>query len=283
VRFALAAMVFASTLFGNDECRKCHPNVLATFSRNPHFDNGCASCHGPVEKHLAAKGGKATIVAFSVLKPQEAIERCAECHARDEGKMHLRRSSHTLAKVACTSCHSIHRSPVAKNLLASEERQVCYGCHSNIRAQFEMPSRHRVNEGFMQCTDCHNPHGTAPPSWRMGTRPRMVRQAQGPEEACLKCHIDKRGPFVFEHAAVRVDGCETCHNPHGSPNARLLRRPVAFTLCLECHSGAGNFGREGDGIIRQSPSHNLADPRYQYCTNCHVRIHGSNADQRFLR
>jgi hypothetical protein len=27
----------------------------------------------------------------------------------------------------------------------------------------------------------------------------------------------------------------------------------------------------------------MADPRYQNCTTCHVRIHGSNADSRFLR
>jgi ferredoxin len=27
----------------------------------------------------------------------------------------------------------------------------------------------------------------------------------------------------------------------------------------------------------------MADPRYRNCTTCHVRIHGSNADARFLR
>jgi ferredoxin len=27
----------------------------------------------------------------------------------------------------------------------------------------------------------------------------------------------------------------------------------------------------------------MADPRYQNCTTCHVKIHGSNADARFLR
>ena len=57
----------------------------------------------------------------------------------------------------------------------------------------------------------------------------MMEQAQGNEEACLKCHIDKRGPFVYEHAAVRIDGCETCHMPHGSMNAKLLKRPAVFT------------------------------------------------------
>lgn len=146
-----------------------------------------------------------------------------------------------------------------------------------------MPVKHRVNEGFLACTDCHNPHGVAAPVWRTGTRPRMVETTAGAEEPCLKCHADKRGPFAFEHAAVRADGCEVCHTPHGSMNAHLLRRPAVFTLCLECHSGAGNFGRQGDGIARQSPTHNMADPRYRNCTTCHARIHGSNADPRFLR
>ena len=98
------------------------------------------------------------------------------------------------------------------------------------------------------------------------------------EEPCLKCHADKRGPFVYEHAAVRVDGCETCHMPHGSTNAKMLKRPTIFTVCLECHNGAGTFGRTDNGVTHQSSTHNMADPRYQNCTTCHVRIHGSNAD-----
>jgi DmsE family decaheme c-type cytochrome len=146
-----------------------------------------------------------------------------------------------------------------------------------------MPFKHRVNEGVVQCTDCHNPHGSFSADWRMGARPRLVDQALDNEEPCLKCHSDKRGPFVFEHAAVRVEGCETCHSPHGSTNAKLLRRPVVFTVCLECHNGAGTFGRDNNGVQRQTSSHNMLDPRYQRCTICHVRIHGSNSDAFFLR
>ncbi|HWR51904.1 MAG TPA: DmsE family decaheme c-type cytochrome [Bryobacteraceae bacterium] len=283
----------AAAYAGSEVCRKCHLNVWNGFFRNPHFkslaapepakDAGCEGCHGPGARHVAAMGGKATIIAFSELSKTAAMAKCLACHVRDEGKSHIRRSSHTLANVVCTDCHSIHRSPVPRNLLARQQRDLCYACHANVRAQFSMPSKHRVNEGLMQCTDCHNPHGASPPSWRMGLRPRMVEQASGPEEACIKCHSDKRGPFVFEHAAVRVDGCETCHTPHGSTNAKLLRRPVTFTLCLECHSGAGNFGRQSDGITLTPVFHNMTDPQFQYCTSCHVRIHGSNADPRFLR
>jgi nitrate reductase cytochrome c-type subunit len=63
----------------------------------------------------------------------------------------------------------------------------------------------------------------------------------------------------------------------------LLRRPVVFTMCLECHNGSGTGGRGGTGVPILSQAHNMADPRYQNCTNCHVRIHGSNSDPLFLR
>ena len=136
----------------------------------------------------------------------------------------------------------------------------------------------------MQCSDCHNPHGAFAPTWREGQRPRMVDQAVGTNEPpCVRCHSDKRGPFVFEHPPVRVEGCEMCHNPHGSTNTRLLRRPQVFALCLECHNGAGNFGREAQGVIAQLATHNMFDPKYRNCTTCHVRIHGSNSEANFLR
>jgi DmsE family decaheme c-type cytochrome len=167
--------------------------------------------------------------------------------------------------------------------LAKRQTELCYTCHSEVRAQFSMPFKHRVNEGFMSCTDCHNPHGGFAPTWRTASNPRMMEQGLANEEPCLKCHVDKRGPFVFEHAAVRVDGCESCHQPHGSPNAKMLTRPVTFAVCLECHNGTPGFGRTGQGVPLQTPGHNMADPRYHNCTSCHVRIHGSNGDQYFLR
>jgi hypothetical protein len=58
-----------------------------------------------------------------------------------------------------------------------------------------------------------------------GAAPGMVERALNAESPCVKCHTDKRGPFVFEHPPVRVEGCEICHMPHGSMNPKLLRRP----------------------------------------------------------
>lgn len=278
---------------GNVVCRGCHPDVWQNFYKNPHYksvaagltpeSSGCEGCHGPAKKHVEAKGGKATIRAFSILPAKETLSACLACHGKDISRHNIQRSSHTQADVACNSCHSIHKSATPKALLSAKQSELCVTCHASVKAQFAMPFKHRVNEGFMQCTDCHNPHGAPAAITRMSVRQRMMEHSLANEQACIKCHADKRGPFAFEHVAVRVDGCEACHSPHGSMNAKLLRRPTTFTVCLECHNGANGFGRSSTGIPTQTASHNMADPRYQSCTTCHVRIHGSNTDPLFLR
>jgi DmsE family decaheme c-type cytochrome len=279
---------------GSQVCRTCHPNIWATFYRNPHqksvvdsrlqpAQQGCESCHGPGQNHIENMGGKTTIRAFSLMEPKQVLDACLTCHTQTLSRANIRRSQHSNAGVVCTSCHSIHQPQTPKALLFKRQADLCYTCHAEVRAQFSMPFKHRVNEGFMNCSDCHNPHGGNPPTWRTASRPRMMEQALSNEEPCLKCHIDKRGPFVFEHPAVRVDGCESCHNVHGSANARLLKRPTVFAVCLECHNGTPGFGRTGQGILTQTSGHNMSDPRFHNCTSCHIRVHGSNGDQYFLR
>jgi DmsE family decaheme c-type cytochrome len=273
-------------------CKECHAAVWQDFFRNPHFrptpgdENSyasCETCHGPSARHITAHGGKATIRAFSEMQPQQVLAACLECHSKDISRANIRSSEHTLAGVVCTNCHSVHRSTGGRFLLARRESELCYTCHQTVRAQFQMPDHHRVDEGAITCSDCHNPHGAFASAWRMGSGSHMLKAAFNTDEPCLGCHVDKRGPFVFEHGSVRVEGCMACHFPHGSTNSRLLRRPVVFTLCLECHNGAGAFGRENSGVFMTTSTHNLLDPRYQRCTLCHVRIHGSNSDPTFLR
>lgn len=279
---------------GSQICQGCHAAVWDGFPRNPHFKSvakgglpaartGCEGCHGPAGFHvISADNGE--IVKFPEIEPSQAQEVCLRCHSGDFGKMHVRRSAHLTGEVGCTSCHSIHGAREPGPLLAKEERSVCYDCHREIEARFNMPFKHRVNEGAIDCTDCHNPHGSPVATWKSAFSPRMVSHGLGNDIACTKCHSDKRGPFVHEHPPVRVEGCTACHNPHGSTNARLLNRPSAFTLCLECHNEVGGFGLRAEGIASPSPwFHNLADPSFRDCVLCHSRIHGSNADSKFRR
>jgi DmsE family decaheme c-type cytochrome len=279
---------------GSDVCKTCHADVWSNFYKNPHYKTismgkaepdrtGCEGCHGPAKAHVEARGGKTTIPhAFSLMQPNAIVEDCLTCHKADKSKANIQRSGHTLNGVACTSCHSIHRSSTPNFLLAKKQNEMCYGCHANIRSQFEMPSHHRVNEGVVQCSDCHNPHGSFEAVSGNGLHPTMMERAFDTDPPCMKCHVDKRGPFVFEHPSVRVEGCTFCHNPHGSTNAKLLTRPVVFTLCLECHNGGGT-GTRNQGVDIQTANHNLLNPAFQKCTTCHVKIHGSNADPYFLR
>src|SRR5437879_5422584 len=162
----LNAQTTASNYVGSTVCKTCHPDVWQNFFKNPHYKSaasgnelpertGCEGCHGPGGKHVEARGGKSTIRAFSVMAPRQVLDTCLTCHAKDFSKANIRRSEHTLADVVCSNCHSIHKSPVTTFLLARYQSELCYQCHAPVRAQFSMPFKHRVNEGFMQCTDCH--------------------------------------------------------------------------------------------------------------------------------
>jgi len=222
------------------------------------------------------------------------------CHAGKEERNNYKRGEHWRNDVACIDCHSPHYStrlaaklagtPQGKTgapsslipvgpfsahsndlappqMLVKNEPQLCLGCHSEMKAQFTQPFHHRVLEGAMKCSDCHNPHG--------GFELKQARLNTGADAACMKCHADKQGPFVFEHAPARVEGCAICHTPHGSSNPKMLKRNNVNQLCLECHSNVAL--KVGEIGAPSTPSfHNQATVRFQNCTTCHAKIHGSN-------
>src|ERR1035438_6882118 len=96
-----------------------------------------------------------------------------------------------------------------------------------------MPFHHKVNEGLIKCSDCHDVHGTF--------LANNVKSTADQNWICTKCHTETRGPFVYEHAAVKAEGCMGCHTPHGSQNPRLLNMPAINPLCNQCHSGVLRF------------------------------------------
>ena len=159
-------------------------------------------------------------------------------------------------------------------MLVKNEPQLCLTCHNEMKAQFTQPFHHRVLEGAMKCSDCHNPHG--------GFEAKQARLNTGADAACMKCHADKQGPFVFEHAPSKVEGCAICHTPHGASNPKMLKRNNVNQLCLECHSNVAL--KVGEIDAPGAPSfHNQATVRYQNCTTCHSKIHGSNVNSVFFR
>ncbi len=179
----------------------------------------------------------------------------------------------TATAVGRLTCHSIqHDEPRSPYLLRKYEVVLCATCHPTEAASFRnQPYAHRIGRGGMECSSCHDPHG-------LPGRDNLRMTATG-ELPCVNCHFEKRGPHVFEHGGATDGDCLTCHEGHGSSNPKMLKRATVAQLCIECHSPltASTLGS-------QPPSfHNLALPRYQNCTTCHVRIHGSDRDPQLLK
>ena len=261
----------ASQYAGSDTCKTCHEEMFKGFEASPHWlttqetntthgARGCESCHGPSKEH-AESADPEKAGSFKKLTAEETSKRCLQCH---EGKMEQHeflRSTHLENGVGCANCHSVHDSK-KEYLLISKQPELCYSCHREQKADFQKTYRHRVNEGLIKCTDCHNAHGTL--------KDRQVRAAPNQDLVCTKCHADKRGPFVFEHEPVRTEGCTACHTPHSSVYPRMLLTARINTLCLQCHEQIPT-GPHPQNAARQS------------CIICHVSIHGSNVSNIFFK
>jgi DmsE family decaheme c-type cytochrome len=211
-------------------------------------------------------GGGDTSKIFNPAKHsvKEVNAKCLSCHAR--AHPNFDRSPHAKANVGCTSCHSVHQSKEEEHLLKASQPALCFQCHADTKPAFNMPFHHKVNEGLITCSDCHDVHGT------FGAN--NVKSTADQNAICTKCHTETRGPFVFEHVAVKAEGCMGCHTPHGSQNARLLNMPAIAPLCNQCHSGVAANTVHGMGA---GSSETIT------CTNCHTYIHGSNMNAAFLR
>jgi predicted CXXCH cytochrome family protein len=223
---------------GSKECEQCHEDIYRGFQTADHA-------------RLIAEG------------PNALDAGCESCHGpaslhSDSGGEVKPPNSFTAGRPFSTSFGAQLATTPAR---ATET--VCFQCHADVRGQFSLPSHHPVPEGRLSCTQCHSPHKG---SIHAGGGTGLLSE----NDACLRCHAAQRGPFVFEHEALR-EGCTTCHTPHGSVNARLLTVRDA-NLCLKCHFQEMSSGR----ILIGGSDHTL---RLQMGTcwtaGCHEAIHGS--------
>lgn len=286
---------------GSETCKACHEDQFKNFSGTKHAKlhdvaswrdkaKGCESCHGPGKEHVENGGDKTKIISFVGKNAKEISETCLACHSGKESHNNFRRGEHWRNNIGCTDCHTSHGSPTGDlspgsatqigtftntnpppAMLKSNEQQLCISCHSEVKSHFAKPFRHKVMEGTMNCSDCHNAHG--------GFESKQAKLGVAADAACAKCHADKMGPFVFEHAPLKTEGCAACHTPHGSANPRLLKRHQVRQLCLECHSGITEQLSDGP----TGGPHDQKTLLQRNCTACHTMIHGSNSSNVFFR
>lgn len=269
------------------DCEVCHAAAAGpAFQHTAHArqSQSCAACHRNVAEHVKArKAGdpKAPSPSLKTLKAKDLNAVCLTCHEKNN-QLNFVGSTHDRRNVACTSCHSVHSYQSDKaQLKTAQDPETCFTCHASMRAKSMRTSHHPLAEGKMGCTSCHNPHD--------GSRPKMLK-ADTVNELCYKCHTEKRGPFLWEHAPVR-DECVICHDPHGSNHERLLvaRQPY---LCQRCHfSGHGLNADRANTLqgVQVAPAGSSATISVRNiedgCKGCHIAIHGSNSPSgaRFMR
>jgi DmsE family decaheme c-type cytochrome len=158
---------------------------------------------------------------------------------------------------------------------ASDDAQSCSPCHAEIVEQLKAHP-HTATGKPVSCSDCHAveaAHLRGPreaPGLTQERRPVAEQNA-----ACARCHANDAGPFAHEHAVVKVEGCASCHAPHGSANPKMLTAASESALCLQCHTRtAAKFPHAAS----REPAAQPVD-----CTTCHRQIHGSNTSEVFLQ
>jgi predicted CXXCH cytochrome family protein len=201
---------------------------------------------------------------------------CTQCHeeiTRDfptATHARLKAEGNNSMNTGCESCHgpgSKHvESGGARGTIINPNKSpdTCYQCHLDVRARFNLPFHHPLPEGRVSCGDCHDPH-----------KGSVIKgggtQIADLNDTCFQCHTAQRGPFVFEHEAVR-EGCVSCHQPHGSVNQKLLTERNQ-TLCLKCHFQQQTSG--GVILIGDVDHSSFLTRGACWTAGCHEAVHGS--------
>jgi predicted CXXCH cytochrome family protein len=227
---------------GSSECEQCHDDICRDFKTADHAG-------------LMARGRNALDAG------------CESCH----GPCSLHSDSGGDVKPPYSFSPGRPQSsglagPVMGVTPPSATETVCYQCHPDVRGQFELPSHHPVPEGRMDCVLCHSPH-------KGSVHAGGGTAVNAEDETCLQCHPAQRGPYVFEHDALR-EGCTACHAPHGSINAKLLTVRDS-NLCLKCH-----FQQFQNGEILIGGSNHTQRLQQGACwtAGCHEAVHGSRVN-----
>jgi DmsE family decaheme c-type cytochrome len=246
---------------GTAVCATCHTSFHPEMKRSGHANlltegEQCATCHGNGRLHAASGGDPKKILRPDEQAPAAADQTCLDCHRDADVTARWTCAEHSREKIACVVCHDPNAPK--KRTLRGSEFELCGGCHLDVKAKFRLANRHRVEEGRVLCSDCHDPHGNTSKMRGKDVRLRV----------CGECHVEKAGPFLFDHGIKRTEGCVACHDPHGSVNRRMLSYSRIKPLCLQCHPETG---------------HDLADRKYDNCIACHVEIHGSDLDRKLRR
>ncbi|MEQ1754244.1 MAG: DmsE family decaheme c-type cytochrome [Micropepsaceae bacterium] len=208
-------------------------------------------------------------------------QKCMTCHVSQAetfsktlmGQIFLKSPRSDREKLGCEACHGPGSAHVtaggaedtggpglvtfdADSPRPVEERnKVCLGCHENDQRTHWRGSAHETRG--LACTSCHQIMDKASPRFQ------LIKSTE--IDTCTQCHKDRRAQlWRSSHMPVREGKlkCTSCHNPHGTPNQKLLREATVNDTCYTCHAE-----KRGPFLFEHAPSRDN-------CLSCH-EPHGS--------
>jgi len=175
-------------------CFGCHSTFVPTVGEQIDFDRiepgiGCTRCHWNTSAHVREMdaGADATIERLSDLTPEQAVDRCGECH---------RRASEMGGPITRENTSIVRFAPVG--LVQS----ACFLRQSEVRLESGAGAR-------LDCMTCHNPHQPS------------ARNARLHIAVCLNCHNASLHRAAECPVASRNDDCLSCHMPPVAMNENM--------------------------------------------------------------
>ena len=219
-------------------CFLCHDDFgdllkKATSIHGAIKKKGCPSCHNP-----HGSNNKFFLSAANL------TEVCRKCHENNE----IAKNPHKpFAEGKCNLCHVSHSSNI-RYLLINNQRQLCFSCHENTKAELERFKYIHKPAGDRDCGVCHAAHGS--------DYFRLLIKEYSPEfyapfdvsnyDLCFSCHqadkvlvketenfTDFRNGktnlhFLHVNNPKRGRTCRTCHATHASDEPKHLREKVPY-------------------------------------------------------
>ncbi len=225
---------------GKALCYLCHePMDQKAVVHGPIKKGDCISCHDPHQSNTEKQ-----------LTKETTSQLCFSCH--ENNKTNKKVVHGPVAAGDCNVCHNPHSSDFP-GLIVMRGYDLCFLCHLDRKAQFELKHRHKpATEG---CNGCHNSHSSDFP---------YILHAEN-DTLCYSCHKPTeekiKGAKVL-HSALKDRNCTICHTAHASDYPRQLKA-AAKDVCYSCHKELGIRVKKAafvHGPVRQDDCYACHDP-----------------------